>query len=180
MEEPLILSTRELQILSELDSSQFGLLKLTESTDHPRERCLALKAIKYLERLLMLRRRTRVSPKEGEVEGESSASASASPPKVYSKLGHLHLLLEDFPKALSAYQKYISLEPRHWEDSRFLYGLGLVYFHYNAYPWARRAFSSLLYVNPGFKRSSDVHLRLALIYKTHGNFSASLKHFRLA
>uniref|UniRef100_A0A0K2U1I1 JmjC domain-containing protein n=2 Tax=Lepeophtheirus salmonis TaxID=72036 RepID=A0A0K2U1I1_LEPSM len=171
MEEPLILSTRELQILSELDSSQFGILKLKDDTDHPRSRCLALKAIKYLERLLM-RRKKRIKDLE---EAELPLN-----PRIYCKLGHLHLLLEDYPKALSAYQKYLSLDTRNWEDPNFLYGLGLVYFHYNAYPWAIRALTSLLYVNPGFPRASDVHLRLALIYKTHGNFSSSLKHFRLA
>uniref|UniRef100_A0A182VTR5 TPR_REGION domain-containing protein n=1 Tax=Anopheles minimus TaxID=112268 RepID=A0A182VTR5_9DIPT len=56
-------------------------------------------------------------------------------PKTYCKLGHFHLLLEDYEKALSAYQKYYSLKPDHWRDAPFLYGLGLVYFHYNAFRW---------------------------------------------
>uniref|UniRef100_A0A182RCB7 TPR_REGION domain-containing protein n=3 Tax=Anopheles funestus TaxID=62324 RepID=A0A182RCB7_ANOFN len=56
-------------------------------------------------------------------------------PKTYCKLGHFHLLLEDYEKALSAYQKYYALKPDHWRDAPFLYGLGLVYFHYNAFRW---------------------------------------------
>lgn len=54
-------------------------------------------------------------------------------PKTYCKLGHFHLLLEDYEKALSAYQKFYSLKSDHWKDPAFLYGLGLVYFHYNAF-----------------------------------------------
>uniref|UniRef100_A0A182MSB9 Uncharacterized protein n=1 Tax=Anopheles culicifacies TaxID=139723 RepID=A0A182MSB9_9DIPT len=56
-------------------------------------------------------------------------------PKTYCKLGHFHLLLEDYEKALSAYQKYYALKPDYWRDTPFLYGLGLVYFHYNAFRW---------------------------------------------
>uniref|UniRef100_A0A182QBY3 Uncharacterized protein n=1 Tax=Anopheles farauti TaxID=69004 RepID=A0A182QBY3_9DIPT len=54
-------------------------------------------------------------------------------PKTYCKLGHFHLLLEDYEKALSAYQKYYALKQDHWRDTPFMYGLGLVYFHYNAF-----------------------------------------------
>ncbi|KAK9507660.1 hypothetical protein O3M35_007468 [Rhynocoris fuscipes] len=56
-------------------------------------------------------------------------------PKTYCKLGHFHLLLEDYAKAMSAYQKFFKLKPDHWKDACFLYGLGLVYFHYNAFQW---------------------------------------------
>lgn len=54
-------------------------------------------------------------------------------PKTFCKLGHFHLLQEDFNKALSAYQKYYSLKTDYWKDTPFLYGLGLVYFHYGAF-----------------------------------------------
>lgn len=56
-------------------------------------------------------------------------------PKTYCKLGHFQLLLEDYAKALSAYQKYYAIKEDHWKDEPFLYGLGLVYFHYSAYQW---------------------------------------------
>jgi len=78
-------------------------------------------------------------------------------PKTYCKLGHFNLLLEDYVKgeieidsyqkfladilhnfslpALSAYQKYKSLRPDHWKDTPFLYGLGIVYQHYNSLRW---------------------------------------------
>ena len=76
-------------------------------------------------------------------------------PKTFCKLGHFHLLLEDYGKgktsldflirifflpklnftALSAYQKYKSLRHDHWKDTPFLYGLGIVYQHFNALRW---------------------------------------------
>ena len=37
--------------------------------------------------------------------------------------------------ALSAYQKYKKLSPTHWKDAPFLYGYGLVLYHFNAYKW---------------------------------------------
>ncbi|XP_055599994.1 uncharacterized protein LOC129749131 [Uranotaenia lowii] len=66
-------------------------------------------------------------------EHQSSEKDIDIDPKTYCKLGHFHLLLEDYEKALSAYQKFYSLKTDHWRDPSFLYGLGLVYFHYNAF-----------------------------------------------
>lgn len=77
-------------------------------------------------------------------------------PKTWVKLGHFHLLLEEYRKgkivaevlffglhlqwgfvlALSAYQMFYKTQAEnHWMDATFLYGLGLVYFHFNAYQW---------------------------------------------
>lgn len=36
---------------------------------------------------------------------------------------------------MSAYQKYHSLRTDYWKDTSFLYGLGLVYQHFNALRW---------------------------------------------
>lgn len=36
---------------------------------------------------------------------------------------------------MSAYQKFFSLNSDHWKDTLFLYGLGLVYFNFNAFRW---------------------------------------------
>lgn len=78
-------------------------------------------------------------------------------PKTYCKLGHFNILIEDYPKglpliilnylvtcvskasfiilAMSAYQKFRSLRTDHWRDTNYLYGLGLVYFHFNSFNW---------------------------------------------
>lgn len=46
------------------------------------------------------------------------------------------LIIKLYLIALSAYQIFYRIKKDdHWKDSTFLYGLGLVYFHYNAYQW---------------------------------------------
>ncbi|GFY60347.1 uncharacterized protein TNIN_442801 [Trichonephila inaurata madagascariensis] len=55
--------------------------------------------------------------------------------RTFRKLGHFHLLLEDYAKALSAYQVYMKLNEDHYKDIPFMYGLALVYFHYNEHFW---------------------------------------------
>ena len=190
----LTLSTTELEVLSELDSSAFGYVKLNEEK-HSRKKKLALKAISYMEQIVALRNfRKRKRPGGEAAEDDlsnnndkrsaaaSSAVSSANvKPKVYCKLGHLHLLLEDYGKALSAYRKYNLLasdEARN--DILFLYGQGIVFFHYNAYHWATRSFQQALYVQPNFERASEVHARLGIMAKINGDFASSLKYFKLA
>lgn len=101
-------------------------------------------------------------------------------PKTYCKLGHFQLLLEDYAKALSAYQKYYAMKEDHWKDEPFLYGLGLVYFHYSAYQWSIKAFRQVLYIDPGFSRANEIHLRLGLMFKAIADYESALKHFQLA
>ena len=198
----LTFSTTELEVLSELDSSAFGYLKLSEEK-HARKKKLATKAISYMEQIVALKNfRKRKRPGGDTVEDDlsnnndkrtsssssSSAAGAVAPvssssvkPKVYCKLGHLHLLLEDYTKALSAYRKYNLLaaeEARN--DVLFLYGQGLVFFHYNAYHWATRSFQQALYVQPNFARASEVHARLGIMAKINGDLSSSLKYFKLA
>uniref|UniRef100_A0A3P8UUU9 [histone H3]-trimethyl-L-lysine(27) demethylase n=1 Tax=Cynoglossus semilaevis TaxID=244447 RepID=A0A3P8UUU9_CYNSE len=96
-------------------------------------------------------------------------------PDVFCQLAHFHLLLKDYHKALSAYQKYFSLEPDHWKNAAFLYGLGMVYFHYNAFQWAAKAFQEVLYIDPGFSKAKEIHLRLGLIFKVNTDYESSLK-----
>jgi len=50
--EQLTLSTIELQLLSEIDSQQFGFLKLNDD-GNIRKRAIITKAIKYLERFIV-------------------------------------------------------------------------------------------------------------------------------
>uniref|UniRef100_A0A672IF11 [histone H3]-trimethyl-L-lysine(27) demethylase n=1 Tax=Salarias fasciatus TaxID=181472 RepID=A0A672IF11_SALFA len=96
------------------------------------------------------------------------------------KLGHFNLLLEDYSKALSAYQRYFSLQSDYWKNAAFLYGLGMVYFHFNAFQWAIKAFQEVLYIDPGFSRAKEIHLRLGLMFKVNTDYESSLKHFQLA
>ena len=180
---PLTMSSLELEMLSELTSAAYGHVKLTDER-FLRKRKLALKAITYMEQTIATRNynsRKRKADEDAREKAKSSAASSPVSPKVYCKLGHLHLLMEDYKKALSAYRKYNLLaadEAR--SDVLFLYGQGLVFFHFNAYLWASRAFQQALYVQPGFERSNEIHARLGIMAKINGDFASSLKHLQLA
>ncbi|CAF0758820.1 unnamed protein product [Adineta ricciae] len=114
---------------------------------------------------------------EGKVRNEKDPLQIA---QYYIHIGHWHLLLEDFSKALSAYQAAYALETKLNQNPEFLFGLGIVYHHYNIDNHAIRAYQQVLYLDSQFIRRSDVHLRLGLIYKQLGDYSTSLKHFQRA
>lgn len=135
------LTNQELQVLSELDSRQFGFLKLN-TPEQAKKKELVLKAVRYLERMLVQAQRQKEQNKRMATEGcggdqpEVVAGKEINiDPKTYCKLGHFHLLLEDYVKAMSAYQKFFGLKSDYWKDANFLYGQGLVYFHFNAFQW---------------------------------------------
>ncbi|XP_056444412.1 lysine-specific demethylase 6A-like [Gadus chalcogrammus] len=153
------LTAPERERLAGMDSSLFGFQRLHE--DGARTRPLLMKAVRCYDSLIL--------KAEGKVE-----------PEVFCQLGHFNLLLEDYPKALSAYQRYYSLQSDYWKNAAFLYGLGMVYFHYNAFQWAIKAFQEVLYIDPGFARAKEIHLRLGLMFKVNTDYESSLKHFQLA
>ncbi|XP_033956108.1 lysine-specific demethylase 6A-like isoform X2 [Pseudochaenichthys georgianus] len=153
------LTAQERDSLAGIDSSLFGFQKLHE--DGARTKALLMKAVRCYDSLIL--------KAEGKVE-----------PELFCQLGHFNLLLEDYPKALSAYQRYYSLQSDYWKNAAFLYGLGMVYFHYNAFQWAIKAFQEVLYIDPGFSRAKEIHLRLGLMFKVNTDYESSLKHFQLA
>uniref|UniRef100_H2YC66 [histone H3]-trimethyl-L-lysine(27) demethylase n=1 Tax=Ciona savignyi TaxID=51511 RepID=H2YC66_CIOSA len=91
------------------------------------------------------------------------------------KLGHLHLLSEDYHKSLSAYNKYHLLESEYWKDYPFLFGLGIVYYHFSAYSWTVKLFQQLLYNEPSFCKINEVHCRLGLVFKVTSNLESAVK-----
>ncbi|XP_051035470.1 lysine-specific demethylase 6A isoform X8 [Phodopus roborovskii] len=153
------LTGEEREALGGLDSRLFGFVRVHE--DGARMKALLAKAVRCYESLIL--------KAEGKVESD-----------FFCQLGHFNLLLEDYPKALSAYQRYYSLQSDYWKNAAFLYGLGLVYFHYNAFQWAIKAFQEVLYVDPSFCRAKEIHLRLGLMFKVNTDYESSLKHFQLA
>uniref|UniRef100_A0A3Q2PXQ6 [histone H3]-trimethyl-L-lysine(27) demethylase n=1 Tax=Fundulus heteroclitus TaxID=8078 RepID=A0A3Q2PXQ6_FUNHE len=119
--------------------------------DGARTKALLMKAVRCYDSLIL--------KAEGKVE-----------PEIFCQLGHFNLLLEDYPKG----------EPFFLFNAAFLYGLGMVYFHYNAFQWAIKAFQEVLYIDPGFSRAKEIHLRLGLMFKVNTDYESSLKHFQLA
>ncbi|CAH1245742.1 KDM6A [Branchiostoma lanceolatum] len=155
------LTPPERQDLTELDSRLFGFLRLEADENGAAKKSLLLKGISYLEQ-------------------EIRKAGDQVDPHLYCQLGHFHLLLEDYPKAMSAYQKFFSLKEDYWKDANFLYGLGMVYFHFGAFQWAIKAFQQLLYIDASFAQANEVHLRLGLMCKINSDYESSLKHFQLA
>lgn len=159
----------EIQYMSQYDSRLFGFLRIhsspgpeegsQEHKEAEEERVYLTQATSQLNKLL---------------------HSTYDSPDLFCQLGHFHLLLEDYDKAMSAYQEYITLHPEHWKNAAFLYGLGLVYFHFNAFQWATKALQQVLYIDPGFSRKNEVHIRLAIMFKNKNDFNAALKHFHLA
>uniref|UniRef100_F4MHE9 [histone H3]-trimethyl-L-lysine(27) demethylase n=1 Tax=Homo sapiens TaxID=9606 RepID=F4MHE9_HUMAN len=183
-EESVSLTVEEREALGGMDSRLFGFVRLHE--DGARTKTLLGKAVRCYESLIL--------KAEGKVESD-----------FFCQLGHFNLLLEDYSKALSAYQRYYSLQADYWkfkvftrilspvsvvhnllsvpsslQNAAFLYGLGLVYFYYNAFHWAIKAFQDVLYVDPSFCRAKEIHLRLGLMFKVNTDYKSSLKHFQLA
>ncbi|XP_055009963.1 lysine-specific demethylase 6A isoform X2 [Boleophthalmus pectinirostris] len=153
------LTSQEKDTVAGIDSSLFGFHRLQE--DGARTKALLLKAVSCYDAIIL--------KAEGKVE-----------PEMFCQLGHFNLLLEDYPKALSAYQRYFSLQSDYWKNAAFLYGLGMVYFHYNAFQWSIKAFQEVLYIDPTFSRAKEIHLRLGLMFKVNTDYESSLKHFQLA
>ncbi|XP_055958910.1 lysine-specific demethylase 6A isoform X2 [Patella vulgata] len=166
------LSAEEKKEFDEYDSCLYGFLKFEDSEGNGKKSLLE-KGVAYYENVL----KDHIKSVNAESDRDNLPYLD---PSIYCHLGHLNLLLEQFPKALSAYQKFYNLQTEHWKNAPFLYGLGLVYYHHNSLSWAIKSFQQVLYVDPGFKRANEIHIRLGLMFKANGNYSASSKHFRLA
>lgn len=85
-------------------SRQFGFLKLN-SSEQTKRKALVVRAVKYLERMLVQaqaekQRRKADSMKVSaeETKDEDEDKGISIDPKTYCKLGHFHLLLEDYNK----------------------------------------------------------------------------------
>ena len=175
------LSPIELEILSAMDSTQFGFMQLVKDEKLARKRKIAMKAVSFMERMLVERHQRMLRKRKHDSNNNGRKPLGPTEPETYCKLGHLHLLLEQYERALSAYQKYATSAPKHcWKNAAYLYGQGLVFYHYNAYRWATRVFQQVLYIQPGFPRANEIHLRLGVMAKVNNDFSSSLKHLQMA
>lgn len=179
------LSPLELEILSELDALAFGFVRLSTDSESQSPGCsrkkqVAVKAIAFMERLVV-ERQARLRRQRHDSNNNHGSRNPLIDPLTYCKLGHLHLLLGDYTKALSAYQKYAALTPNQcWRNTVYLYGQGLVFFHFNAFRWATKVFQQVLYLEPGFPRVNEIHIRLGIMAKVNNDFSTSLRHFQMA
>jgi tetratricopeptide (TPR) repeat protein len=94
------------------------------------------------------------------------------------RLGHAFLLVEDFDKALQYYLRFRQFCPEAALGSiPFLYGLGLVYYHFDHREDALKCFNDILNLEPQFLRGNEVMLRLGILYLKKGNYDAALDFF---
>nr|XP_039274186.1 lysine-specific demethylase 6A-like [Styela clava] len=156
------LSPAEINELSKIDSCLFGDRVLEKEDEAARLKALLKKGVEHYTKLAT------------ETKDNKVLSGHLC------KLGHFHLLLEDYHKALSAYNRYYTLHPDHWRNSAFLYGVGIVYYHFSAFSWATKFFQQLIYNDPCFRKAGEVFCRLGLIFKISGSHEAAIKHFKLA
>lgn len=108
---------------------------------------------------MVIQARKQQKAQDIDVSNTKNTKSISIDPKTWVKLGHFHLLLEEhrkgnniyiikqfsvifiakiylFVTALSAYQMFYTAQAEnHWKDTAFLYGLGLVYYYFNAYQW---------------------------------------------
>ncbi|KAG8331245.1 Lysine-specific demethylase 6A [Homalodisca vitripennis] len=86
-------------------SRQFGFLKLN-SPEQSKKKELVVKAVKYLERMLVQaqeqKQRNKTLRKDENKSPESSSKDINIDPKTFCKLGHFHLLLEDYSKGIAS------------------------------------------------------------------------------
>uniref|UniRef100_A0A671XRU7 [histone H3]-trimethyl-L-lysine(27) demethylase n=1 Tax=Sparus aurata TaxID=8175 RepID=A0A671XRU7_SPAAU len=145
------LTAQEKESLVGTDSSLFGFHRFQE--DGARTKALLLKAVNCYDALIL--------KAEGKVD-----------PDIFCQLGHFNLLLEDYPKEFYNTLFFVFL---FFQNAAFLYGLGMVYFHYNAFQCAIKAFQEVLYIDPSFSRAKEIHLRLGLMFKVNTDYESSLK-----
>uniref|UniRef100_A0A8C0E787 [histone H3]-trimethyl-L-lysine(27) demethylase n=1 Tax=Balaenoptera musculus TaxID=9771 RepID=A0A8C0E787_BALMU len=117
--------------------------------------------------------------------GDEGKKMAAVKPSSETKEGSLSLTAEESEALSGLDSRLFGFVSLHEDGARtktllvknaaFLYGLGLVYFYYNAFHWAIKAFQEVLYVDPSFCRAKEIHLRLGLMFKVNTDYESSLK-----
>ena len=121
----------------------------------PRPGLLVPQAVEFLQRVL------NVEPNDGDAWGW---------------LGYCYLMVDDVPKAFTAYQQALYLMPSP-QDPYLWYGLGILYERYNSYDQAEGYFNTALRHSKDFEKKDDIQYRLGIIHKQQKKYDASLKAF---
>jgi tetratricopeptide (TPR) repeat protein len=99
--------------------------------------------------------------------------------EAWGLLGHCYLMLDELQKAYHAYQQALLHIPNP-KDPKLWYGIAVLYDRYGSFDHAQEALSAVLRMDPNFDNISDVHLRLACIYRSQNKFNDSLDSFQKA
>ncbi|KAI8125075.1 Lysine-specific demethylase 6A [Lucilia cuprina] len=132
-------TTEELQIISDLDSTHFGFIDWNNEKNLNLRDLIrrSIKIFQTIGALLEKDSEKNVCLESNQImkDRPKIIESDALDINTFCKLGHLHLILEEYDKALSAYQQYLKNKPVNVHNLEFLYGIGLVYFHFNAFRW---------------------------------------------
>ncbi|XP_005112787.1 lysine-specific demethylase 6A-like, partial [Aplysia californica] len=111
------LTSEERRQLAEFNSCLYGYIKF-ENSDKCPKKLLIQKGISYYDTVIKDKMKAAGAGAQGAVDAQKKAELQKKvtvDPNIYCHLGHLHLLLEDFPKALSAYQKFHNVQTEYWK-----------------------------------------------------------------
>uniref|UniRef100_A0A1X7VP21 JmjC domain-containing protein n=1 Tax=Amphimedon queenslandica TaxID=400682 RepID=A0A1X7VP21_AMPQE len=172
------MSSKDMEIIKSLDSRSFGFLDLhvipknshhrTSSSSHHSNSGNSISD--FVSRQF-------IAKGIAVLQSQLQNCNETTKPSLLCQIGHLHLLLEQYPEALSAYQNYSLLSTDCSFNTSYLYGIALVYFAYGKYDWSLSAFLKILSLSPDFARLSEVHIRMAMMYKDNGELKKAMEHF---
>ncbi|KAG0292789.1 glucose repression mediator protein [Linnemannia gamsii] len=112
-------------------------------------------------------------PKAAEIFQRILAIDNASG-EVWGSLGHCYLMMDELPKAYTAYQSAL----HHLPNPKLWYGIGILYDRYGSSEHAEEAFSAVMRMDPKYEKANEIYFRLGIIYKGQQKYSQSLECFR--
>ncbi|ODQ67465.1 TPR-like protein [Nadsonia fulvescens var. elongata DSM 6958] len=92
-------------------------------------------------------------------------------------LGYCLVMIDDLPKAFSAYQQAFN-NLRNSEDPLLWYGIGIMYERFECLEYSEEAFCQVIKINPNFEKANEIYFRLGIIYKLQREFKQSLGCFQ--
>ncbi|KAL9654244.1 hypothetical protein ABK040_010276 [Willaertia magna] len=100
--------------------------------------------------------------------------------EIWGNLGHCFLMMDDLPKAYTAYHQAIynaKLQNKTKQDPHLWYGIGILYERYSSLENAEEAFRSVLKMDKSFEKINEIYFRLGIIYKQQKKYEQSLECF---
>ncbi|KAF8945288.1 glucose repression mediator protein [Haplosporangium gracile] len=97
--------------------------------------------------------------------------------EVWGALGHCYLMMDELPKAYTAYQSALHHLPNP-KDAKLWYGIGILYDRYGSSEHAEEAFSAVMRMDPKYEKANEIYFRLGIIYKGQQKYAQSLECFR--
>jgi tetratricopeptide (TPR) repeat protein len=171
------LSPQALDALRSLDSLSYGLLDL-QSKAQPNSGGIGGVAGRESPPVTRHIIQQGVSHLRGSVSKFSHSPHTQA--QIVSLIAHLHLLLDEFTHAYSAYSQYRRLSPASESDPALFYGLGIIHRRHGQHKHSEESYRKVLSLAPSFPRSGEVHLQLGLLLKRKRSYGEAVAHLERA